>query len=259
MHAEDTPSAEEVWFTAGSNPAGAMRLFLFPFAGGNANAFLPWQAALGPRLELRVAQLPGRGIRLFDPPAADLDELVARLSQAVTDLADRPFLFFGHSLGALMAFEVARQLRRTGRPGPTALWVSGAEGPRTRLLRRQLHDLEEAELIEALREYSGTASEMLDDRELMQLVLPGVRADFALSERYVYRGEAPLDVPITVLLGSSDPFVDPERAAGWAQETSLPVRQHTYSGDHFFLNDHHEAIAAQLAGSIGTDSPGPPS
>lgn len=246
MHAEEPPFAEEAWFTAGSNPAGAVRLFLFPFAGGNANAFLPWQALLGPRLELRVAQLPGRGVRLFDPPVADLDELVARLSQAVTDLADRPFLFFGHSLGALVAFEVARQLRRAGRPGPAALWVSGAEGPRTRLLRQQLHDLEEAELIEALREYSGTASEMLDNRELMQLVLPGVRADFALSERYVYRGEAPLDLPVSVLLGTSDPYVDPERAAGWAQESTLPVRQYSYPGDHFFLNEHQEAIAALL-------------
>ena len=151
-----------------------------------------------------MAQLPGRGVRLFDPPMADLDELVARLTRAVADLADRPFLFFGHSVGALMAFEVARQLRRAGRPVPVSLWVSGAEGPRTRLLRRQLHQLEEAELIEALREYNGTAQEMLDDRELMQLVLPGVRADFALSERYAYRPEPPLDLPIHVLLGESD-------------------------------------------------------
>lgn len=257
MHAEDPPFADEAWFTAGSNPAGAMRLFLFPFAGGNANAFLPWQDLLGPRLELRVAQLPGRGVRLFDPPVADLDELVARLSQAVTDLADRPFLFFGHSLGALVAFEVARQLRRTGRPEPVALWVSGAEGPGTRLLRQQLHALEEAELIEALREYSGTASEMLDDRELMQLVLPGVRADFALSERYVYRGEPPLDLPISVLLGASDPYVDPERAAGWARESSLPVRRHTFPGAHFFLNDHQQSIANLLADSAdsATDPP----
>jgi medium-chain acyl-[acyl-carrier-protein] hydrolase len=249
VHAEEPPFAEQPWFTAGSNPAGATRLFLFPFAGGNANAFLPWQALLGPGLELRVAQLPGRGARLFDPPVADLDELVARLTRAVTDLADRPFLFFGHSVGALVAFEVARQLRRTGRPGPAALWVSGAEAPRTRLIRQQLHDLEEAELIEALREYSGTASEMLADRELMQLVLPGVRADFALSERYVYRSEAPLDLPISVLLGEADPFVDPDRAAGWAEESSLPVRQYRYPGAHFFLNEHQQAIATLLADS----------
>lgn len=235
------------WFTAGANPAGAMRLFFFPFAGGNANAFLPWQALIGPRLELRVAQLPGRGARLFDPPLAELDELVARLTRAVAGLADRPFVFFGHSVGALLAFEVARQLRRTGRPMPVSLWVSGAEGPRTRMVKGRLHDLAEAELIEALREYNGTAAEMLDDRELMQLVLPGVRADFALSECYVYRAEPPLDLPIHVLTGEDDPFVEPERAAGWSQESSQPVRRHVYPGDHFFLNDHQQSIATLLA------------
>lgn len=257
----DTDEPEIGWFTAGTNPAGAMRVFFFPFAGGNASAFLPWQAALGPRLELRVAQLPGRGVRLFDPPVADLDELVAQLTRAVAELADRPFLFFGHSLGALLAFETARQLRRTGRPAPASLWVSGAEGPQTRLLRRRLHQLEEVELIEALREYNGTASEMLADRELMQLVLPGVRADFALSERYVYRPEAPLDLPISVLLGEADEFVEPERAAGWAAESSRPITVHRFPGDHFFLNDHQQAIADLIADSaaqaVAGGRPGP--
>jgi medium-chain acyl-[acyl-carrier-protein] hydrolase len=247
----DADESEAPWFTAASNPAGAMRVFLFPFAGGNASAFLPWQDLLGSRLELRVAQLPGRGVRLFDPPLADLDELVARLTRAVAELADRPFLFFGHSVGALLAFEIARQLRRTGRPAPASLWVSAAEGPQTRLLHRHLHQLEEAELIEALREYNGTGTELLANRELMQLVLPGVRADFALSERYVYRPEPPLDLPIHVLLGESDEFVEPERTAGWAAETSRPITVHRFPGDHFFLNEHQQAIAALIAGTGG--------
>jgi medium-chain acyl-[acyl-carrier-protein] hydrolase len=237
----------DVWFTAGTNPAGAMRLFLFPFAGGNASTFLPWQELIGPRLELRVAQLPGRGVRLFDPPIREMDELVARLTRAVADLSDRPFVFFGHSLGALVAFEVARQLRRAGRPGPTSLWASGAEGPRTRLIRRRLHALADAELIEALREYNGTAPEMLDDREMMELLLPGLRADFALHERYTYRAEPPLDLPIHVLLGNADPYVEIDRAAGWAFETSQPGQRHIYPGDHFFLYPHQRSIAGLLA------------
>jgi medium-chain acyl-[acyl-carrier-protein] hydrolase len=245
----DTDESEIPWFTAGTNPAGAMRVFLFPFAGGNASSFRPWQAALGPRLELRVAQLPGRGGRLFEPSVTDLDELVAQLARAVAELADRPFLFFGHSLGALLAFETARQLRRTGRPAPASLWMSGAEGPQTRLLLRHLHQLEEAELIEALREYNGTASEMLDDQELMELVLPGIRADFAVNERYVYRPEPPLDLPISVFLGESDEYVKPERAAGWALETTRQITVHRFPGDHFFLNDHRQAIATLIADS----------
>ena len=245
------------WFTAGTNPTGAMRLFLFPFAGGNASTFLPWQGLLGPRLELRIARLPGRGARLFEPPVAEMDELVARLTRAVTSLADRPFAFFGHSLGALVAFEVARQLRRAHRPGPVGLWVSGAEGPQTRAPRRRLHDLPDADLIEGLREYAGTPPEMLDDREMMELLLPGLRADFALNERYSYRPEPPLDLPIHVLLGDADPYVEPERAAGWALETSRPVRQYVYPGAHFFLYDHQRSITALLADAAAQLFPAP--
>ncbi len=240
-------STDEPWFTAGANPAGAMRLFFFPFAGGNANSFLPWQELFGPRLELRIAQLPGRGVRLFDPPLADMDELVARLTRAVTGLADRPFAFFGHSLGALVAFEVARQLRRTGRPEPISLWVSGAESPRNRLVRRELHRLPDTELVAALADYNGTPAELLQDQELMQLVLPGLRADFALHERYVYRPEPPLDLPIHMLLSDDDPYVEHDRAADWSLETSRPVRQHVFPGDHFFLDAHRRAIATLLA------------
>jgi medium-chain acyl-[acyl-carrier-protein] hydrolase len=247
-------NTDEHWFTAGTNPAGAMRLFLFPFAGGNANSFLPWQELLGPGLELRVAQLPGRGVRLFDPPLADMDELVARLTRAVTGLADRPFAFFGHSLGALVAFEVARQLRRAGRPAPISLWVSGAESPRTRLVRRQLHTLADAELIAALVDYNGTPAEMLQDQELMQLVLPGLRADFALNERYLYRPEPPLDLPIHLLLGDQDPHVEADRAAGWSFESSRPVRRHLFRGDHFFLDAHRHSIATLLAGTAAEEA-----
>lgn len=244
---------DEDWFTAGANPAGAMRLFLFPFAGGNANTFLPWQELLGPRLELRIAQFPARGVRLFDPPLADMDELVARLTRTVTGLADRPFAFFGHSLGALVAFEVARQLRRAGRPEPTSLWVSGAEAPQTRAARRPLHELGDAELIAALGEYNGTAADLLDNQELMELVLPGLRADFALNERYVYRPEPPLDLPIHLLLGEKDPYVEAERTAGWSLESSQPVQRRLYPGDHFFLNAHRQSIAALLADATAKD------
>ena len=251
----DTAGVDNVWFTRGTNPAGAVRLFLFPFAGGNASTFLPWQDLLGPRVELRVAQLPGRGVRLFDPPVAEMDELVARLTRAVAGLADRPFAFFGHSLGALLAFEVTRQVRRAGRPGPASQWVSGAEGPRTRSVRRRLHDLGDAELIEALREYNGTAPEMLADREMMELVLPGLRADFALNERYTYRAEPPLDLPIHLLLGDADPYVESGRADGWAWETSQPVQRRCYPGDHFFLYAHQQSIAALLADTAAQAAP----
>ncbi|MEV7229553.1 alpha/beta fold hydrolase [Polymorphospora sp. NPDC051019] len=241
------------WFCRASDVEAPARLFCFPFAGGNAAAFLPWQRLLGPDVELWVAQLPGRGARLLEEPLDDLDELVARLADAVAERADRPFALFGHSLGALVAFEVARALRRNRRPVPGSLWVAGAEGPQTRSIEQPLHDLPDAELIEALRDYGGTPPELLDDPEMMELLLPGLRADLALDERYTYRAEAPLDLPVHLLLGDRDPHVEPARTAGWARETSGPLHRQVFPGEHFFLFPHQVTITALLAKVLAAD------
>lgn len=236
------------WFSPAPDAAGGMRLFCFPFAGGNAASFLGWQGPLGPDLELRVAQLPGRGARLFEKPLTDLDELVEHLAEAVAELDERPFAFFGHSLGAMLAFEVARALRRQGRPGPSSLWLAGAEAPQTRSVPDRVHDLPTAAFIEVLRDYGGTPAELLDNRDMMELLLPGLRADFALDEGYAYRPEPPLAVPIHLLLGDRDPEVEPVAARdGWARETAHPLLVHGYAGDHFFVQEHRDAIAALLA------------
>jgi len=227
-----------------------VRLFCFPFAGGTPAAFLPWHQALGAEVELNVALLPGRSSRLFEPPLRDMDLLVATLAQALRGRLDKPFAFFGHSLGALVAFEVARALRRQGLPGPGRLWVSGAEGPQTRSVKRRLHDLPDAELVAVLRGYNGTPVELLDDAEMMELLLPGLRADFCLAERYAYRVEPPLDLPFTLLTGDADPYVEDERAAGWARESSLPLQRERFDGDHFFLYPHQAAITASLAAAL---------
>lgn len=238
------------WFCRASDVEAPVRLFCFPFAGGNAAAFLPWQSLLGPDVELWVAQLPGRGARLFETPLDEMDDLVAQLTGVVADHADRPFALFGHSLGALVAFEVARALRRDGLPAPRSLWVAGAEGPSTQSVKPWLHNLPDKDLIDALRDYGGTPDELLDDPEMMELLLPGLRADLALDERYTYRAEAPLDLPLHLLLGDQDPHVEPACATGWSQESSQPVHRHIFAGDHFFLFPHQETITALIATAL---------
>jgi surfactin synthase thioesterase subunit len=257
------------WFCRATETGGPVRLFVFPFAGGNAASFLSWQAPLGPGVHLHVALLPGRGTRLLEPPISDLDLLVGHLARAVAQLCQPAsvsgsgsgsgsgqdsaprFAVFGHSLGALVAFEVVRTLRRLGLPGPESLWVSGAEGPQTRQVQRRLHHLPEPEFLAALRDYQGTPVELLSEPEMMALLLPGLRADFTLSETYAYRAEAPLDLPIHLLRGDQDPFVDPARAAGWTRETSQPLRQFRYAGDHFFIHQHRATIAGLIATVLG--------
>ena len=240
------------WFCHDAEVSAPVRLFYFPYAGGNGAAILPWQADLGSSVELWVAQLPGRGVRLFEELPRNMDELVAPLTEEVAGLADRPFAFFGHSLGALVAFEVARELRRQRLAGPTQLWASGAEGPQTRTIRRSLSGLPDAELIEALRDYGATPGEVLAEPEMMKLLLPGIRADFWLNESYRYRPDSPLELPILLLRGDADPIVDAERAAGWVRESSRPLREWVYPGDHFFIHPHRRAIAELVAAELTT-------
>jgi medium-chain acyl-[acyl-carrier-protein] hydrolase len=248
----------EIWFKGTGKVCAPVRLFYFPYAGGNPAAILPWQAELADSVELLVALLPGHGVRCFEPPLTDLESLVDRLAGEVARLADRPFAFYGHSLGALVAFEVARELRRRGLPGPAWLCVSGAEGPQTRLVRQQLRDLPDAELIEALRDYGGSPAELLADPEMMRLLLPGIRADFALSEQYHYRAEPPLELPIQVLCALDDPYVEVNRTAGWARETTRPLRERTYPGNHFFIQPHRAEIAALVVAELDRARVSPP-
>jgi surfactin synthase thioesterase subunit len=240
----------EGWFSRTGDVPGAPRLFYFPYAGGNPAAVLPWQQELTDSVELQVAALPGRGVRLFETPLSDLDELVGRLTDGIADRTDRPFAFFGYSLGALVAFEVTRELRRRGLPGPMCLWAVGSEGPQTRSKKQRLHDLPDAEFIAALRDYSGTPTEVLDDAELAALLLPGIRADFAMNEQYSYRPEPPLELPIIVLRGSADPFVEDGLTAGWARESTRPLQEHCFEGDHFFVEPHRAEIIDLVVGTI---------
>lgn len=250
---ETTVDSTDVWFhRSGGTPRA--RLFCFPHAGGTAAAFQDWPAFLGPDVEVLAATLPGRGTRLFDPPIAELDRLAEVLAEGVaTAAAAAPFALLGHSLGALLAFEITRALRRGGHRCPSSLWACGDEGPQTRHIDRVLHTLPDAELVEALRAYGGTPAELLANQEMMELLLPGIRADFALSERYAYRPERPLDLPIHVLRGDRDSLVDGARAAGWALDSVAPVHEHVYPGGHFFVFEHAAAIAALVAAELAAE------
>src|SRR6185503_18414672 len=140
--------------------------------------------------------------------------------------------------------------RRRGRPGPMCLWVVGCEGPQTRSVKERLHDLPRPELIAALRDYGGTPPEVLDDAELTELLLPGIRADFALSVQYRYHPEAPLELPIIVLRGSDDPYVQADLAAGWARESTRPLQEHCFEGDHFFVEPHRAEIIDLVVSTV---------
>ncbi len=227
-------------------PAARRRLICFAYAGGSASSFHEWPNMLPPDLDVWAVQLPGRGSRFRESTMAVLGELLDRLVPALKFTDPMPTYFFGHSLGALLSFEVARRSDLPCRDVLAGLVISGAAAPRLRGPTKGLHRLEDSELIAELANYNGTPPEILAHRELMQLVLPTIRADFALVERYEYREAAPLPWPMAVFSGERDHFVSSEQIQGWRAETSGPFEVHSFAGDHFFLHSHRDEVLAQL-------------
>lgn len=227
-----------------------LRLYCFPYSGGNAAAFVPWQREIDPAIELCAVQLPGRGARFREPPCTSFGALMEALGDVLEAQQVEPFAFYGHSLGALIAFELARHCRRRELPLPAHLIVSGCNAPPLREKSRRLHELPDDQLIERLRDYNGTPREILDNRELMHLLLPTVRADFALGADYHYEDEPPLDIPLTALSGRQDAHVRDDGLRGWQRQTCAAYREHWFEGGHFFINEVRPQVLDCLAGVL---------
>ena len=221
-------------------------LYGFPPAGGGSPAYRPWQPLLAP-IEVRPLVWPGREHLLGQPPLRDVDALVACALGEVD--ARRPFALFGHSLGALVAFEVARALRRQGIQ-PLALFVSAFRAPQLPPTQAPLHRLPDRELVRELERYNGTPPEILAHEELLALLLPSLRADVEAAETYAYRTEAPLACPILAFGGDDDPFVSREELAAWRAQTTGPFRVRTFPGDHFYLQASHAALLAAVRAAL---------
>ena len=238
------------WLIGKRQSAPRLRLFCFSYAGGSASAYASWQAALGPQVEVCAIQLPGRDMRMAEAPCTSLDQLLPQLLRAVQGVDGMPFAFFGHSLGALVAFELTRLLRRHGMPLPQRLIVSGACAPRCRDTTRQLHSLPDAAFIDALRAYEGSPAPVLDNADLMELLLPMIRADFQIGERYLYRPSLPLPLPITVFSGTRDGHVPQQGARSWEQESSVSCTVQLFEGGHFFIHTAQAAVLDCLAATL---------
>jgi medium-chain acyl-[acyl-carrier-protein] hydrolase len=240
----------------------ALRLFCFPYAGGGASVFRRWGAAL-PGVEVRAIQLPGREARLREPPLHRLEPLLEILLDVLRPALDRPFAFFGHSMGAVIGYELARQLRREGGPMPRRLFVSGREAPHTPS-ERAYHTLPDPELRQALATLGGTPREVLEHDELMELLLPLLRADFSIIENYRYEPGQPLDCPITALGGTEDRGTPLPAVEGWVMHTCGGFEMHTLPGNHFFLHSGEEQVlqivraGLRLPGGRATAATRPP-
>ena len=238
------------WIVQGGASGARLRLYCFPYAGGSAASFPGWQAALGPHIEVCALQLPGRGSRFREPALTSMAELADLLARAIGAHDGLPYAFFGHSMGALLAFEVARRLRELGLPPPGRLFVSGAAAPAYRSAPRMLHRMNDDRLVEALRAYDGTPAEALADAELMGVLLPTIRADFAVVENFRYTRQAPLELPLTVLAGKQDTLEALSQVHGWQDETAGAFDVQWFDGGHFFIHGERAAVTSLVARTL---------
>jgi surfactin synthase thioesterase subunit len=236
------------WFRiAKSRPAAKLRLFCFPYAGGGALIYHGWQDGLPAAVELCACQLPGRGDRLHEQPFMHITPMVEAVAEAITPYLDNPFAFFGHSMGAMIAFELARRLRREHTRQPAHLFVSGRRAPQIPYTEPFTHDLPEPQFFEKLRLLNGTPGEVLEHPELMQLMIPSLRGDFAVVETYTYVPESPLQFPITAFGGMQDPEVSREDLKAWREQTTSSFMLRMMPGDHFFLNTARPTLLGALS------------
>jgi pyochelin biosynthesis protein PchC len=228
-------------------PVGAPRLVCLPFAGGSASYFHPLSAAL-PAVEVLAAQYPGRQDRFTEPLLRDLHAMADAVVAELPDDGVRTVLF-GHSMGALVGYEVARRLEGRG-AGPSHLFVSGRPAPGRPRPGGPLHTLDDDRLLAQVRTLGGPGVEMLDDPQLVEVALPAIRADYAALELHEHRPGAPLHCAITALTGDADPVVTPGEMREWADHTSGPFDLRVYPGGHFYLTEHADAVRAVLVEAL---------
>ncbi|MBD2772638.1 thioesterase II family protein [Iningainema tapete] len=224
-----------------------MRLFCFPYAGGSSLIFRTWSNSLPKNVEVCPIELPGRGKQMKLAPLSRLEPLLGFLEDAIVPYLDKPFAFFGHSMGALISFELARLLRKKYHIEPVHMFVSGRRAPQIPNPDPPIHTLPELEFIEKLCRFNGTPQAVLENAELMQLLIPILRADFAVLETYVYNAEPAFDCPITAFGGLQDSEASRDEIEGWEKQTNATFSLQMFPGDHFFLNSAQSLLLQALA------------
>ena len=223
-----------------------IRLFCLPYAGSGASIYRDWPEMLAPEIEVWPVHLPGRERRLSESPLASIQAIADHAASGLAPLLDRSYAFFGHSMGALISFEITRALRRAGHSMPRALLVSGYGGPHCRDRRPPIHCLPDDEFKEGIQVLNGTPPGVIANAELMDLLLPLLRADFQAVETYDFTEEPPFDLPIRVYCGRDDHETPKEQLAQWDRHTTAGSRVTLFDGDHFYLRQSGTALRTQL-------------
>ena len=241
------PGSQNPWIVRPRpNPQARLRLLCFPYAGGGASVFRTWPVGLPDDVELWSIALPGRDSRAKEPPFDRLAPLIEALTDAVAPRLQGPFAIYGHSLGALIGFSFARELRRRGLPAPVHLFVSGRRAPQL-AESWATRTLSDPEFLERLRGLGGISDAVFQEAELLAYFLPIFRADFAVSETAVTADEPPLACSITALGGIADERASVDALDAWQAQTTAAFDREMFAGGHFFLQSERDAVLASLS------------
>ncbi|OIK28713.1 thioesterase II family protein [Streptomyces malaysiense] len=253
-----SPAGNDRWIRCFEpRPRSGRRLVCFPHAGGSASHYFALSRAL-PDTEVLAVQYPGRQDRHAEPCVDSLTGLADRVHDVLRRRAGTPCAFFGHSMGAVIAFEVAQRLQREDAASPSHLFVSSRRAP-SRYREGAVHRQSDAGVVSELRRLGGTDERFLADEELRAAVLKVTRADYKAIETYRWVPEPPLTCPITALVGDSDPHTSRDEASAWAAHTTGPFRLHTFPGGHFYLDPASPEVTDVLATALaGTATGGRP-
>ncbi|MFY1021229.1 Linear gramicidin dehydrogenase LgrE [Pseudomonas sp. THAF187a] len=229
---------------------GRLHLYCLPYSGASAMAYARWRRSLPASVEVLPLELPGRGRRFNEPLQTDMYALAKQLAAELSESLKQPYALFGHSLGGLLAFELAHALRQLGMPAPQALFASAASAPSRRESHLELaQEQSDEQLLLRLRSLGGTPAAVFDDAEMLSLTLPVLRADFLLCGRYRYYRRARLGCPIHVLGGKAD-RVSMDALAAWQDETADDFSLEMFEGDHFFINACEQQLLEYMFGKL---------
>lgn len=238
------------WLPLGTRPDADIRLVCLPHAGAGASAFRLWGKGIDPRIGVCPVQPPGREKRRKETPFTRVEPLVRELVAEISESVAEPYALFGHSTGALCAFQAVRELRATGGPMPVHLFVSGRRAPHMPLERDDLAAMSLPELAEFLEKLGGTPEGVLADHDILGALQPLLAADFAVNQGYDFVPAAPLDIPLTAFAGVEDTGADGELMAPWKEQTTSDFTLHELAGGHFAILDRSTEVHAHIAAHL---------
>lgn len=242
----------QTWFPfQRPRPLSEIRLFCLPFAGGSALLYRDWSALLPRSIEIYPVQLPGRMARLNEPAFDDAYCAADALTNILACYQDKPYALFGHSMGALLCYEISRSMQRRNLPLPVRLFLSAHRAPDLAACEPPFYDLDEAVLLARVQQFGGPALRLADNPELIQMVVPTLRADLKLCQTYLYQtNRFRLPLPMTLFAGDNDLLAPPDSVWRWSMQTSQDVSRHLITGDHFFLQTQARYITNIISGHL---------